>query len=278
MGTVNRITLFHTGGMVVSSRLFCTALPNKRKFHPFTVGLIEHSEAGLILFDTGLGSRTHERLQRRPWRLLRRFAPVVYGEHMQLLARLEQLEVQPERIEKVIMSHLHLDHSGGMQDLPWATFHTTQAEWDAGHGQQTIKRMLSGYIFEDYRDATLSFEQFDEDRPVWPFPSSCDLLGDGSVVLLPTPGHTPGHLSAMITLKSGRCVVLAGDAAYVRQNYTIPSDQGVFVKRLRWDHETTWRTILKLRALWRRKPEVDIIPSHDAKLGTRLKKGPLVIV
>jgi glyoxylase-like metal-dependent hydrolase (beta-lactamase superfamily II) len=276
MGTVRSITWFHTGGFVISGRLLCTALPARRAFHPFSAAVIDHSEHGPILFDTGLGSRTAELMALRPFRLFARLARVIYADHHQLRCKLEDLGVEPASVAHVIISHLHFDHTGGMRDLPAALFHVSRREWDAQHEVHGLKALLAGVVAEDFRSCPVELHALEGDGE-WPFAGSYDLFGDGSIVLVSTPGHTPGHLSALVTLESGQQALLAGDAVMVQQNYTIPADQSMVSKRIRWDHELAWRTILQIRARWRANPNLLVVPTHDARLGKRLRRGPYVV-
>lgn len=264
--------------MIISRQTLCEALPATRAFHPLSCALIDHAEAGWVLFDTGLGARTRALLERRPMRLLTRWMPIVYDESMQLRHRLEALGVSPHAVTRVLMSHLHLDHTGGMPDLPWATFTVAKDEWDAAQKMQPLRGLLSGYAVDDFRDAAIHTIDYPLPSPIWPFTQGHDVLGDGSLILLPTPGHTPGHQSLLVTLLSGRRVLLAGDAVYVHQNYMLPADQGRLIRRLRWDHAQTWRTMLKIRALWQRAPDVTIVPAHDMRLGERLVQAPWELV
>jgi len=277
MRACEKVVLFHTGGVVANSRHLCVALPSKRTFHPLSFACIEHPVHGHVLFDTGLGSRSAALVSSGPFRLLARIARAVYADHHQMRLQLESVEIEPETVEHVILSHLHFDHTGGMRDLPNATFHLTRAEWEGAHKLHGIKGLLKGFYLEDFRAANVRFVEFEDSVKVWPFQSGCDLFGDGSIILLPTRGHTVGHQSALVRLESGRQVLLAGDAALVRQNYTIPSDEGLVGRGLRWNHEEAWRTVLKLRAFWKSHPESDVIPTHDARVGRLLKRGPLTI-
>ena len=275
MGACRRVVIFHTGGHVTNSHLLCSALPNRKAFHPITCALLDHPRLGPILFDTGLGSHTAELLSHRPMRVAARLARIIYKERYQLRVRLKELGVDPSEVKHAILSHLHFDHTGGARDLEDATFYVSRAEWERAFTLRGVKALLKGYVHDDFSELPVSLVDFQTPGEVWPFKGSVDLFGDGSVIAVSSAGHTAGHLSALVRLESGREVLLAGDAALVRQNFTIPADQGVVARRLRYDHDATWRVMLELREFWKQNPDAEIVTTHDGHLGRMLKKGPL---
>jgi len=107
----------------------------------------------------------------------------------------EQLDVAT--ITKVVMTHLHYDHAGGLSLLPASVpVFIQRGEWEAAHDPAAIAKNF--FLPPDYAGIADQTALVDGDH---------DLLGDGSVVLLSTPGHTPGHQS----LKVGDDVVIGGD-------------------------------------------------------------------
>jgi glyoxylase-like metal-dependent hydrolase (beta-lactamase superfamily II) len=161
---------------------------------PVPAYLIEHPR-GRALFDTGL----HARFQRfgdqvRPSR------NVELTESMDIAARLRAMAIDPASIRWIVNSHLHGDHCGGNALIPNATVIVQASEWDfAPRAEDT------GY----------TRHEFDTGQPVTKLQGDHDLFSDGSVVLFPTPGHTPGHQSARVRLRGGE-VVLAGDCCNMR--------------------------------------------------------------
>jgi N-acyl homoserine lactone hydrolase len=116
----------------------------------------------------------------------------------------------------VVMTHMHFDHVGAVAQLPRATFLADGREWDAAVGggfMQGYRRALfdQGY---DWRTIDFGAPQVDSFAS---FGRAVDLFGDGTVRLLSTPGHTKGHVSVLLRLRSGRELLLAGDAAYTRR-------------------------------------------------------------
>ena len=119
-------------------------------------------------------------------------------------ARLEQIGRDPAKIERVVTSHLHFDHSGGNGLIPNAELIVQQAEWEVGTDPERGPQWgLDG------GDLQLG-------HPVRRVAGEHDVFGDGRVVCIPTPGHTPGHQSLRVRLDGGE-VVLAGDACYFCQ-------------------------------------------------------------
>jgi glyoxylase-like metal-dependent hydrolase (beta-lactamase superfamily II) len=167
---------------------------------PVPAYLIEHPQ-GRALFDTGM----HPDCQRDPaGRLGARLAKLFafdYRPGEEIGARLGAIGRDPESIDLVVISHFHFDHIGGNSQIPNAVVVVQQREWQAGMDPDLA--VVHGF---DRRD-------FDLGHPVRKISGEHDLFGDGSVVCLPTHGHTPGHQSLKLRLDRGE-VVLAADACY----------------------------------------------------------------
>jgi glyoxylase-like metal-dependent hydrolase (beta-lactamase superfamily II) len=115
----------------------------------------------------------------------------------------EQIDVTT--ITKVVLTHLHFDHAGGLALLPSSVPIVVQRrEWDAGHDPAAVDRNF--YLPVDYDAASRQVTLIDGDH---------DLLGDGSIQLLLTPGHTPGHQSVRV----GERLVLGGDVAHFASGF-----------------------------------------------------------
>jgi glyoxylase-like metal-dependent hydrolase (beta-lactamase superfamily II) len=119
----------------------------------------------------------------------------------EISARLRALGRDPAAIDLIINSHLHFDHVGGNALIPNATLLLQTREWEAG--MDPDRAAASGFNPRD----------FDLGHKVTAIDGEHDVFGDGRVVCLPTPGHTPGHQSLKLRLDSGE-VVLAADACY----------------------------------------------------------------
>ncbi len=196
---------------------------------PITSWLIEHPE-GLVLFDNGM----HQGLQHdtsRLGRTVEAFRPD-YHPGEEVSARLAERGIRPSDIDLMIFSHLHFDHAGGTAEIPDARIVVNRAEWEAGHSQELIERGV--YDPVDY-DHGHDVEQVDGEH---------DIFGDGSLVCIPTPGHTPGHQALRVELESGPAV-LTGDCVYFQRML-----DEMLVPRFGFDTEmqrASMQTLAKLR-------------------------------
>lgn len=160
----------------------------------------------------------------------------------------EQIDVGT--LTKVVLTHLHWDHVGGLHLIPRSVPVVVQrAEWQAAHDEAGIQR--NAFLPRDYAG---------EDREVILVDGDRDLLGDGSVELLFTPGHTSGHQSVRIG-----DLVLGADVAHFASgldDHRFP----IFAD----DHEQQGRSADRLRAM--RDAGLRVMPGHDPDL---LHPGPV---
>ena len=223
---------------------------------PIPSYLIEHPK-GRVLFDTGM----HPDLQRDPAaRLGERLARLFdfdYRPGEEVGARLEAIGRDPARIDVIVSSHFHFDHVGGNAQIPNATMVVQRPEWEAG----TDPDMAAQRGF-DRRD-------FDLGHKVILADGEYDVFGDGSLVCLPTPGHTPGHQSLRVKLASGD-IVLAGDACYFCR--TLRERR---LPRYSWDREAQLASLEKLAGL--ETQGARIFFGHDPEFWKTLPQAPAAI-
>ncbi len=180
---------------------FADASAGSRMTIPVSAFLVRHP-SGTLLFDTGMACGAAA-------------DPVgVFGEHIAALFKtvgaahenvLDQLAAQgvaPDQVSHVACSHLHFDHCGCNRLFPRARILIQRAELDAARapGSRYDRRLW---------DLPLDYQLLDGEH---------DVFGDASVLLVPTPGHTAGHQSAVIRTAPDRRFVLAADACYTAQH------------------------------------------------------------
>ena len=124
-----------------------------------------------------------------------------------LVEQLAKLEIKPEQITYVGVSHYHGDHIGQARSFPKATLLIGKGDWDAMTAPEPPSNiaLLAPWISEGGK-----VEQIARDK---------DVFGDGSVMMLDLPGHTPGHHGLLVRLQNRGNVLLTGDLAHLRENY-----------------------------------------------------------
>jgi glyoxylase-like metal-dependent hydrolase (beta-lactamase superfamily II) len=167
---------------------------------PIPAYLIEHPK-GTALFDTGMHPDCQEDPAARVGARIASLFAFDFHAGEEISARLEALGRDPGKIDLVINSHFHFDHCGGNALVPNATMVVQRREWDCGMDPDGAAR--SGFNARDF-DLGHKLRLIDGEH---------DVFGDGSVLCVPTHGHTPGHQSLKLRLASGD-IVLAADSCY----------------------------------------------------------------
>lgn len=227
---------------------------------PNLVFLLDHP-AGFTLIDTGYGSRFEEAKRGFPMNLFYSF--VFVGAGPTVREQLEKLNIPPESIKRIVLTHLHLDHVSGVVDFPKAEVFVERTEWESTR--------LPGFIRASIEQRLHLVDLLNS--PYEGFDRSLDFYGDGRLVLVPTPGHTKGHLSLFLNLPSGKRFLLAGDVAWVEENVRRPVRKGW---PMRWLFEPCWNDgpLRQVHALSQRIPELTIIPFHDPHSDRVLPRPP----
>jgi N-acyl homoserine lactone hydrolase len=235
---------------------------------PINVYVIEHAN-GLLLFDTGQdrASVTDEAYfpSGLTGVLYDRLARFHIGEQETLTAQLATLGYAPADVDTAILSHLHQDHMGGLPELGGADLLVAAAEWaELSKPAPEPRGFLRAHIqLPGLRWHQISLEPT-EDPALAPFTRSLDVMGDGSLVLLPTPGHTPGSLSLLIRRQTRSPLLLVGDLTYeaeLLERRQLPGVGG------RSQLANTTNQVLALRE---RMPDLAILPAHDPTAAQRL--------
>jgi glyoxylase-like metal-dependent hydrolase (beta-lactamase superfamily II) len=161
----------------------------------FSCYLVKHGNDYLV-WDTGNPAATGA-------------APAPTAPKSSLVEQLAQLHLNPSQINFVGISHYHGDHVGQVASFPEATLLIGKGDWEVLNDPKpnpavnvaNFARGISG------------------GGKVEPLAGDKDVFGDGSVIMLNTPGHTPGHHSLLVKLKDKGNVLITGDLAHFRENF-----------------------------------------------------------
>ena len=163
--------------------------------------------------------------------------------------QLAKIDVKPEQIKFVGISHYHGDHTGQVASFPKATLLIGKGDWDAISSPKPAEG-VNFKPFENWIKGEGKVESLALDK---------DVFGDGSVIVLRTPGHTPGHQSLLVKLPQMGNVVISGDAVHFRENYD--SDG---VPSFNFDRAQTVASIERIKKI-ASTLKATVIIQHDAR-------------
>ncbi len=227
--------------------------------------LVRHPE-GMFVFDTGFGSKVSEHWKTIP-PLMR--ALTSYVAETPVARQLEQQGIDVADIKMAVISHSHWDHISGLDDLPGLAVWMARSELDFVRAHK-----YPGLI--DQMVDRLQIHPFDfSSGPYENFESSLDLFGDGSVVLVPLPGHTPGSTGMFVNLHSGRRFLFIGDLTWSREGIDIPAERPWLARFLvDMDDAEVRRSILRVSALRKADASLVVVPAHDRRVHDKIAALP----
>jgi glyoxylase-like metal-dependent hydrolase (beta-lactamase superfamily II) len=268
---IERVVRFSTGAVDIHPQhayrgrtpMYWWILTSRRWLtgRPINVYVIEHAD-GIVVFDTGQDRASVTDPDYFPGGavglIYRRLARFEINREETLTAGLARLGYRPSDVTTAVISHLHQDHIGGVGEIPDAELLVSAEEWRSLHRPLAEARgLLRDHIeLPGARWSPVGLTAL-EDRSLAPFTTGRDLFGDGSLVLLPTPGHTRGSLSLLIRRPDMVPLLLAGDLTYDVHAFEQGRSGGVGSRR---QLRETGRKVLALRA---NHPGLQILAAHD---------------
>jgi len=218
---------------------------------PVSSALIRHKQ-GNVLFDTGCHPCVVEHGEERWGSLMKVMTPVMNAQGT-LLPNLACVGINPDDIDVVVNSHFHPDHCGCNEFFRKATImaHTKELEAAKAPGAET-----AGYLRADW-DHGQKTDAVDGER---------DVFGDGKLVLIPLPGHTPGTMGASVNLDQDGSFLLVSDAVSLRANLDADT-----VPRNTWNAQALLKSFAEIRRV--EKSGATIICGHDDAQWQGLRKG-----
>jgi glyoxylase-like metal-dependent hydrolase (beta-lactamase superfamily II) len=172
--------------------------------------------------------------------------------------QLAKLNVKPDQIKYVGISHYHADHTGQVASFPNATVLIGKGDWDA----ISAPKPATGVNFKPFE------HWIKGEGKVEPLAIDKDVFEDGSVIVLHTPGHTPGHSSLLVKLPQTGPVVLSGDAMHFQENYT-----AFGVPWFNYDRAQTVASMERIKGI-AANLKAKVIIQHDARDVDKLPAFP----
>lgn len=239
---------------------------------PINVYIIEH-EDGLVLFDTGQDRAvvTDPNYYGDP--ITKLFLRNIFRWHIgpedTLTKQLELAGYSVSDVRKAVISHLHADHVGNIGEIPQADLYAAEEGFAFMRGPDHPERHFvyrhrieipgakwHSIVFQPTADPELA-----------PFTEAFDLMGDGSLMVLPTPGHLEGSVSMLASRGDAPPLLFIGDLTYnedllMQDRFPATGDK-----------ELLRESFAKVRALKERMPDLVILPAHDHSAAEKLRQA-----
>jgi N-acyl homoserine lactone hydrolase len=247
--TVRRVVPLLLGTQVLDR---CVALgwpvTGVRERIPIPAFLVELSDGHRLLWDTG----TDHAVLDEPGLFDEEFPPPDMGVEDTLSARLAAVGVGLDGVDTVGVSHLMVDHAGGLRYLP---------------GREVlVQRTERAYALDSPHPG--AYRRADYDGPLvdvrWREVDG-DLEFLPGVTILATPGHCPGHQSLLLRMASGRCVIIASDAGDLRENFTEEVPPGILLS----GRDQALQSLRRLKGIAAAESAL-LIPGHDPRAWAEL--------
>ena len=225
--------------------------------------LVKHP-AGDLLIDTGSSSHYDQEISGFPfatWLKLKSLAGQLKPK-VPLPDLLRRIGEDPAKLRWAILSHVHLDHAGGLMDLPHLPVLLTREElqFAADPSIQAKGFVIAAHTqkFPPITAPTLKFEP----TPYETFDESADLYRDGSVVVVPLRGHTPGSVGVFVNLSPTRRLFYVGDSVDDERGFEERVGKSLLLRDSDNDMALANQIVGRLSDLHEKLPNLAIIPAH----------------
>lgn len=231
--------------------------PFERRDFSMTAVLVQHPR-GDLLIDTGFGREVDDQVKLLP------LVMQLTTDYDKTTPAAEQLSAQGydlTALTGVVLTHAHWDHVSGLDGFAKTTPVLVPASEQAfiasdHHGSQLAKQLTAGRL------KSYAFS----DTPYLGFAQQFDVWSDGSVVLVPAPGHTPGSVLVFLALPSGQRLVLVGDLVWQRDGITHLAEKPWIARQLIGEDSSAVRDALtQVAAIAKQFPQLMVVPAHDAQ-------------
>jgi glyoxylase-like metal-dependent hydrolase (beta-lactamase superfamily II) len=236
---------------------------------PALFGLIDHSQYGYILFDTGYSDRFYRETSTFPNLVYPKLTPVRLEPDQSAVVQLQQMGIAASAIKLIIISHFHPDHIGGLRDFPEARFIYNSFNYQNLKRKKRIAALANGFFpgllpdnFEARSRDVENCSIISLSEQYAPFDRAYDMLGDGSLLLVELPGHAEGQLGLFLSTNRDRYFLIS-DACWLKQSFQTFTPPNGFVRLITHHWGDYLKTLKKISHLHQRCPEMKIIPSHQ---------------
>jgi N-acyl homoserine lactone hydrolase len=224
---------------------------------------IEHRD-GVILVDAGASAANKSLPRWHPY--FRNSVRFDIEPEQEAGPQLRAIGIGPRDVGRIVMTHLHIDHDGGLKAFPESEILVSPGELARASG---IAGRIRGYLPQRWPENFNPKPLVLDDGPYGPFVRSKRLSADGAIVAVSTPGHTADHLSVIVE-DGDKAVFIAGDASYSEATMRVGAIDGVS-----GDEGQATATLAAIRAFAAARPTI-YLPAHDPDAARRLAKREML--
>ncbi len=231
------------------------SLFDKRDFSMSAL-LIRHPQ-GDLLIDTGLGKEAENHFRSMPFyfRWTTDFDPGTPA-----AIQLSRSGYDIRQMQGILLTHAHWDHVSGVQDFENTPVFVSESELSYIRSGQRLSALADAIPPQRYKSYRFS------KKPYLGFSERYDYYGDGSVVIVPSPGHTPGSVIIFVNLPDGKRYAMTGDIAWQTEGIFELEEKPFLISLLADNNRPVLREHLKkLYAIHQRFPQIQMIPAHDER-------------
>lgn len=214
----------------------------------------EHPQHGRCLIDTGYSEHFYPATRKFPERLFRLLLPTRISQKNNAASELRRAGIEPESIDKIFITHFHIDHIGGLRCFPKATFlyrdSAYQSLMSCTRNEQVHQGFLKSLLPNDFEQRVVPLPEFDE-KPSFETLNglkTVDYWGDGSLQLAELPGHAVGHFGVILNSSAQNyfyVVDACWNMAVLREGRDLPK----VTRDAQYDYQAYQQTQESLRGL-----------------------------
>ena len=219
---------------------------------------------GNLLIDTGIGNNVKEQFAAMPFFLKPLF------DYTKLKSAQEILDANHISIKNILLTHMHWDHASGLKDFKDVAIYSTKPELVFA---KTIDAKPPAYIHSQY-DGITNFNpvQF-RDGAYEVFKESFDFYKDGTVVLVPLSGHSPGSIGVFVNLSATERYFFTGDITWTKAGFETNAHKFIVSSLLvDYNRDLIGKEINRISDLLKLKPEIKVMPAHDNDVYESIEK------
>jgi glyoxylase-like metal-dependent hydrolase (beta-lactamase superfamily II) len=214
--------------------------------------LIQHPTRGLFLWDTGMADSVVAKPTGQE-----QGGGMIFARAKTFVSQLAAAGFTPNMVENMAFSHSHPDHTGNALLFPQAMLYIQQTEFDAAFAPNAQGNPPGASPYSERLRSSL----------VRKINGDFDVFGDGSITIISTPGHTPGHQSLLVRLPKRGNVILTGDSAHFKENWDLDHVPG-----FNFNQEQSHQSMAKLKAL-AEKEHAEVWINHEKQISDKIPKG-----